>query len=98
MTLEGDIEPSSMRPDEASVAFPRWRVTGHEAAVWPVAAISAVRAWSLANIERSFPEPHAALASGILTGEQGPSPPASETHSESPARRIWSSYPGTRVI
>lgn len=74
VTLEGEIEPSSIRPDEASVAFPRWHVICHEAAPWPAAAISAVRAWSLANVERSFPEPHAALASGILIGEQGTLP------------------------
>ena len=74
VTLDGTIERSSLRPDEAVAAYPAWRVTGHEAPSLPVAAIEAVRAWSLANIERSFPEPHAALAAGVLIGEQGALP------------------------
>lgn len=74
ITLDGVIERSSLRPDEVVAAYPAWRVTGHEAAAMPVAAIEAVRAWNLANIERSFPEPHAALAAGVLIGEQGALP------------------------
>lgn len=71
LILDGVIERSSSRPDEAVVPYPAWRIAGHEDSARPTAAIEAIRAWSLANIERSFPEPHAALAAGVLIGEQG---------------------------
>jgi len=76
VTLDGAVERSELRPDELVAAYPAWRITGHEAPSLPVVAIEAVRAWSLANIERSFPEPHAALAAGVLIGEQGALPSA----------------------
>ncbi|MFA7296498.1 MAG: DNA internalization-related competence protein ComEC/Rec2 [Dehalococcoidia bacterium] len=76
LTLDGAVERSPLRPDEVVAEYPAWRVTGHETPSLPVAAIEAMRAWSLANIERSFPEPHAALAAGVLIGEQGALPSA----------------------
>lgn len=75
LTLDGVTERSSFRPDEAVMAYPAWHVTGRDAPSRAVAAIEAARAWSIDNVERSFPEPHAALAAGVLIGEQGALPP-----------------------
>jgi competence protein ComEC len=56
---------------DATAAFPsEWKVLARDVGPAPVRALRAVRRWSLVNLERSLPEPEAALEAGLLLGEQ----------------------------
>jgi predicted membrane metal-binding protein len=72
VALSGELKPvqSESFRNNATISPLRWRVTGHERQLWPLEVLARVRAWALANIERSLPEPQASLAAGVLLGEQ----------------------------
>ena len=56
---------------DAAVAFPqRWGVIERGTDPPPIALLRDIRRWGLRNLERSLPEPPAALATGVLIGEQ----------------------------
>ncbi|MEI6665380.1 MAG: DNA internalization-related competence protein ComEC/Rec2 [Chloroflexota bacterium] len=78
IALSGDLKPAASESfrNDAIVSPRRWRVTGHESQPRLFETLARVRAWSLANIERSLPEPHASLAAGVLLGEQRTMPPS----------------------
>lgn len=56
---------------DADVAFPdRWRVVGYERPSRAAAVLGALRERSIANIQRTLPEPESSLAVGMLLGVQ----------------------------
>jgi competence protein ComEC len=69
VVASGTIQPAE-GPFDPTIAFPRYTVTGHEPGSVPAEAAAALRSWSLWNIERALPEPHASLAAGVLLGAQ----------------------------
>ncbi len=56
---------------DAVAAFPdRWDIVGHDDGWWLTARLRDIRGWSIANIERTLPEPESSLAVGLLLGAQ----------------------------
>jgi competence protein ComEC len=76
--VHGDVRPFSAHETfDAFIAYPtRWEVLERDVDPLWLDSLRAFRAWALDNVERSFPEPEASLAAGVLIGEQRTMPDA----------------------
>ena len=89
VTIDAELEPPPQIEDfdyarflrsrgiYAVAAFPeRWTVVERDTGTAPVRALRGLRQWAVRNIERSLPEPEAALAAGMLLGQRRTMPAA----------------------